>query len=323
MFDINDLKYVNEFTAGDKFSGPLFVNSAELRTTKTGSFYWNITASDNSGVIEARMFDATGNEEVEASKIHWITGTVEQYNGSNQLRISSIRLCDTKKPEVLARLIPTCDVNVEKAWSYIVSAIDNWKINDLQKLATAVIEAVGTENYKTCAAGAKVHHSGRHGLLLHVYSMLLDAEGMIKAYPFANKEIIQCGIILHDVGKIAGEMEFNEHGLVSDYSIDGSLGSHLYIGARLVENIGKQIQIDDELLRQIVHIILSHHGKLEWGAIVLPKTLEAIIVSAIDMLDAQVNQIAEATKNVVAGTFTEKINTLDGRKIYVPICSET
>jgi 3'-5' exoribonuclease len=177
-------------------------------------------------------------------------------------------------------------------------------------------------------AATNFHHSYNGGLLEHVWSMTRIAGFMADHYgkyytdlnPPLNKSIIVAAAILHDIGKLR-ELEY--HPVEARYTKEGSLIGHVLMGRDLVREVAKRDRdFPEETLLLLEHAILAHHGKREFGAPIVPQTIEALIVSFIDDLDAKVNIAAgHRLHNATDSDFTEKVYALDNRRFYkgVPI----
>jgi 3'-5' exoribonuclease len=177
--------------------------------------------------------------------------------------------------------------------------------------------------FKKMPAAQTFHHAYTSGLLEHVWSMTRIAcflgEHYAKYYdklePPLSRSVVVAATILHDIGKLR-ELEY--HPVEAKYTTEGRLIGHILIGRDMVREAASRIEgFPDDLLLRLEHAILSHHGKREFGAPVLPQTLEALLVSHIDDLDAKMN-IAACTlmRSGASDGFTERIYALDNRQMY-------
>jgi 3'-5' exoribonuclease len=172
-------------------------------------------------------------------------------------------------------------------------------------------------------AAQNIHHSYTAGLLEHVWSMTRIAAFLGEHYgkyyseltPPLNRDLIVAATILHDIGKLR-ELEY--HPVEAKYTTLGHLIGHILLGRDMVREAARKIEgFPDELLLQLEHAILAHHGKREFGSPVLPQTLEALIVSYIDEMDAKVNMVAcKRIDSQDDEIFTERIYGLDNRRFY-------
>ncbi|HEV3121093.1 MAG TPA: HD domain-containing protein [Isosphaeraceae bacterium] len=207
----------------------------------------------------------------------------------------------------------------QRIHEYVDKYIDDAHLNRLVRL---LLEE-HAEAFKKMPAATNFHHSFTGGLIEHVWSMtrisgmLADHYGRYyaKLNPPLNKGVIVASAIVHDIGKLR-ELEY--HPVEAKYTKEGSLLGHIIIGRDMVRKAAERIEgFPEETLLLLEHAILSHHGKREFGAPIVPMTLEALIVSYVDDLDAKVNIAArERIFSTTDGAFTDKVYTLDNRRIY-------
>ena len=163
-------------------------------------------------------------------------------------------------------------------------------------------------------AASRNHHEFVSGLAYHTLSMLRIAKSLITIYPQLNADLIYAGIILHDLGKtveLSGPV-------VPKYTLEGKLLGHISIAQAMVLEASKTLNIEGEEVILLQHMILSHHGKNEYGSPVLPQIREAEIVYLIDNIDARINMFDKALENVELGDYSKRIYALENRTIYKP-----
>jgi len=161
-------------------------------------------------------------------------------------------------------------------------------------------------------AASKNHHAYISGLAHHVCTMLDLAKQMIVIYPNINKDLLYSGIILHDLGKI---IELSDH-LAPEYTTMGKLIGHISICFQEIKTVADEYQIYTEEIQLLQHLILSHHGLLEYGSPKTPMILEAEVLHLIDLFDSRVNMITDELKQVEKDEFTKRMYALDGRSFY-------
>lgn len=166
------------------------------------------------------------------------------------------------------------------------------------------------------SAAKSIHHNISGGLLYHVYRMLQIGDKIVSIYKELDSELLFAGIILHDIGKLY-ELDCNEAG-ITDYSIDGNLLGHLYIGAELISKYHEEAALSEKDIRLLKHMIVSHHGTREFGAIALPAIPEASILNYIDCMDAEVYQYEEIRKNRKENSLSERVFGLRNVHVYKP-----
>ncbi len=188
---------------------------------------------------------------------------------------------------------------VEEMWSELESLIqhvrDPFVRELLQRLTTQ-----HAEKLRIWPAAQTVHHAYRSGFLEHILSVARSALTLGAAYG-ANQDLLTAGALLHDIGKLE-ELEYDRS---TSYTRDGNLVGHVTLGTMMVRAAMPAIPDFPDVLRsQIEHLIVSHHGHKEFGAPVEPMTIEAMILSAADDLDAKINQVRQALAEDGEGEFT-------------------
>jgi 3'-5' exoribonuclease len=163
-------------------------------------------------------------------------------------------------------------------------------------------------------AAQRLHHAERSGLLHHTSTMLKGAAALCELYPALDGDLLAAGVILHDLCKIT-EMNANEVGLASEYTLEGQLVGHLVQGVAEINRLGREIGMDEELRIMLEHMILSHHDMPEYGSPKRPMFPEAEVLHTLDMLDARMYEMQRALEAVQPGSFTERIWSLE-RKLY-------
>jgi 3'-5' exoribonuclease len=220
-------------------------------------------------------------------------------------------------------LVPSSKIPAEELLEKLDVLIDRHIDNGPLRMLVRNILAENHELFARMPAAQNMHHSYTSGLLEHVWSMtriaIFLADHYAKYYdgldPPLNRGLIVAAAILHDIGKLR-ELEY--HPVEAKYTKEGTLIGHVLMGRDMVREAASRIDgFPEELLLCLEHAILAHHGKREFGAPVPPATLEALIVSFVDDLDAKVNMVVQKVMDSQNGeAFTDKIFALDNRKFY-------
>ncbi len=168
--------------------------------------------------------------------------------------------------------------------------------------------------FLTYPAASSIHHNYTHGLLYHTVSMLSHGEYLANYYGDVDKELLYAATILHDVGKTV-ELEGP---VVFKYSLEGKLIGHISIISGEIAQARSELNLNSEKIILLQHMILSHHGELDYGSPVMPLTKEAIILHAVDKIDSEINIVTKALDTVEEGNFTNKVFALDNRSFYKP-----
>lgn len=279
---ISDLKkneIVSDFQCG--------ISKAEENKDKNGKSYFVLDLIDKTGFLKAKIWNdklaSIDKSILVAGNIVDIAGVLSEYRGELQIVIQEISV--TKSQYDLSDFIQGSKFNPDEQFEKLKKRVDTILNKDIYSLLSAILKKYETE-IKTSPAAEKLHHAYRGGLLDHLVEMFGIMDSVKVFYSEANYEIITAGIILHDLGKIR-ELELDGFNIIR--TVRGRLLGHLIISLEIFleecpNNFDKEIKI------KIEHIILSHHGLLEYGSPVVPKTIEAIILHKIDDLSSNVRQ---------------------------------
>jgi len=292
MLSQSDLITLNK---GDTIDHFLIIRKCELRTSKTNKQFLALELADKSISLNSNMFE--GFEEIytkaKSGDVVKVKGNIDDYQGSPQIKVKSIRPAkfsdDVSVMDFMAKSKRESKV-MRKEFFDRVEKISNPMLSTLIK---NIFTEENFKKYSLAPAGKSWHHSYIGGLLEHTLEIIRICDMMCDFHPEINRDLLICGAMLHDFGKIE-ELSF-ETGF--EYTDKGKLIGHIVIGAMLVEDKIKEIKdFPDELKNCLIHLILSHQGKLEHASPVVPKTLEAITLYQADELSAKVN----AYKNAIA-----------------------
>ncbi len=296
--------------------GFCLVKSLEVKKTAKGVPFLDLVLTDSSGEIGAKLWDYKEemHGSIKVNSLIKVRGTVSMFNDALQLRVERVRPAMESDGVRMEDYVPSADYSGEDMYNCIFDTVTRFENTQLKSLTLAILEQ-NKEKLLYWPAAFKLHHAIRGGLLYHTLSILKLAQAVCEIYPCLEKELLFTGVILHDVAKIQ-EFDVSETGVVSSYTVEGTLIGHLVKGAMNIEKMGEELGIDKELLMLVEHMVLSHHGEPEFGAAVRPMFLEAEILSQLDLLDARVYEISQAVSEVESGEFTPRQWALENRKIY-------
>ena len=311
-----DQAKIAEFIKGLAFEGFLLVRMSQQRKSNNGANYLDMTLADNSGDINAKVWDPLATPPEQGSVIK-VRAAVTEYNGRLQMRVDKFRPSLPGDQVELNELVAAAPHAPEDMIAVIDRTIDAMQNPVLQTLCRGLVSQV-REQLMYYPAAQRMHHAERSGLLHHITSMLRAAEALLPCYPFLDADLVRAGIIAHDLSKIT-EMLSDPLGNVSEYSTEGLLLGHLVVGVSQVREIARQHDIppDEEYALLLQHMIISHHGIAEHGSPRPPMFPEAEMLSIIDEMDARMNEMEAVSKRTPRGVFSEKIWSLD-RRLYHP-----
>lgn len=298
----------------------------QVGTTRQGKPYLKCILRDASGEIPGRKWDfpESALDEVAATGFVHVSGNVEAYDDRAQLRIEQIRGVEIEDAD-LAYLLPNSKRDLDHMDGRLRELLGTLEHPGMQALVTEFLtdeELMG--RFRRAPAAVSLHHAWIGGLLEHTLQLVELADRMLPLYPQLNRDLVIVGLFLHDFGKVfelSWERGFN-------YTTDGNLIGHIVRGtillqakaARVRQRVGDALPTD--AIKVLQHIILSHHGRPEYGAARVPSTPEAIFVASLDHLDARTQMALSATRDANApgggsSLFTDKLWALDTR-LYRP-----
>jgi len=305
-------KTIAELRPGEKADGFYLIKNFEVKKTTSGKQYIDIDLVDKTGEINAKVWDYT--KENEKITIVKVRGEVLEWNGARQLKINKIREKRAEDNVYIQELIPSAPIGLDEMLEAVSSYIKKIKDIEIRTLTDNILKKYENKLYYYPAA-KRNHHSYRGGLLYHNLRMLQTGEKLCQVYDFLNPDYVYAGVILHDMCKIL-EMESDEYGIVSDYSMEGKLLGHIIQGIKEIEVEGERIGIDREKSVILQHMVLSHHYEPEFGSPKKPMTPEAELLHFLDIMDARMFDFEHSLETIEPGEFTDKIWLLDNRNLY-------
>lgn len=276
----------------------------EARTGRTGEPFIALSLQDKTGFIRARIGSDADRlkEEFDAGEFVKVQGRTEFHNGRLQLAVERIRRVLPQDQQQGFReedCVLSSARSAEEMWSELQELIQHVRDPFIRELLQRITTS-HAEKLRIWPAALLVHHAYRSGFLEHILSVARAALVLGTAYG-ANADLLTAGALLHDIGKLE-ELDYDP---AISYTREGNLVGHVALGAMMIRSTIAGIPDFPDVLRtQIEHLILSHHGEKEFGAPVEPMTIEAIILSAADGLDATINQVRQALAEEGEGEFT-------------------
>jgi 3'-5' exoribonuclease len=313
-----EFKKINEIEAGEKIEGFFLVKSIELRTSTNNKKYLDFNLCDNTGEINAKLWEYEEGDETKfiSSSLVKIRGSISVWNNTLQLKIEKLREAIPSDKVNLEDFVPVAPLKADFMYDEILKYADNIKNVHIKNIVFAILKEKQSKLMHYPAA-KKNHHAIKSGLLYHVLTMLNAGERLCEIYTFLNKDLLYAGIILHDIAKLE-EMDANELGIVSEYTVEGQLLGHITQGIKKIELVAEAVGADKETTMLIQHMILSHHYEPVYGSPVKPLFPEAEILHHLDIIDARMYDMKRVTSEMEVGSFSEKVYSLDNRKIYKP-----
>jgi len=297
---------------GEKFTGPVAVKKCSIAETRNGSKYLDLTLTDGTSDIQAKRWDHAGDMPKENTVI-WIEGAMAgEYREKMQLTVNGWRPA-AEGEYAPGQFIPRCPVDpalLIADFDYMMNAVAD-------KQYFALLHTIKNSDiwsdYYTAPAAKGDHHAYIHGLLQHSTRVAFIAKDLGHEMN-ADIDILVTGALIHDIGKTE---EYDWSGCVITRSTCGKLLGHIPLGIMIINDFVNDQGMGCDRITKLLHLIASHHGRLEWGSPVEPRTLEAMILHQADMLDFQQNVIGAARTEVGEGElWTRKVSGI-GREFYV------
>ena len=286
-------RYVRDLRPSETITDYFLVQSKDVRLKKDGEPYLSMVLSDRTGRLEAKMWE--GIEEVvgtfDSSDFVKVQGLTQVYRHRPQMTVQRLRRADESEVR-LADYIPHTEKNVDEMFSRLLVTVDEMQNLHLKCLLQAFLDdGEIAARLKTAPAAKSLHHAFIGGLLEHITSLLELASGVAGHYEFIDQDLLTAGIVLHDLGKIY-ELDAQR---TFEYTDEGRLLGHITIVLRMLDR--KCNAIDDFPTKWKVlveHMILSHHGKYEFGSPKLPSFPEALALHYLDDLDSKLHSMRAA-----------------------------
>jgi 3'-5' exoribonuclease len=308
------------FDEGRLFDGFFLVLAKQHRTTKANKPYLNLILGDKTGQLEGRVWelgDPRIAKDFDRGDIVKARGSASRFDDRLQMKIDQLRLAQSNEVDKMD-MLPSTSCDVADLWRQLLGFVESFTNPHLKQiLTTALDDPALAIAYREAPAAKQLHHAWLGGLLEHVISLCKLADRVAPHYPLIDRDLLLTGVILHDIGKVR-ELSWE---IGFEYTIEGMLLGHIQIGAALAERTMDSLPAFPPKLKTLVlHMILSHHGKLEFGSPKLPMIPEALVLNFIDDLDAKMQAVSsEFEKSEREGKgpneLTNKVWALDNRQL--------
>lgn len=286
------MRYIGELRDGEMVSETYLCKTKQTLKTKAGKSYYSMLLQDKSGTLDAKIWElSSGIDHFEAMEYIRVDGQVVSFQGSLQLSVKRVRRSQEGEYDP-SDFVPTTAKNIEEMYSDLLNYIANMQQPHLKKLAESFFaeDKNFALRFKKHSAAKSVHHGFVGGLLEHTLSVVNLCDYYANNYPVLNRDLLICAAMFHDVGKMEELSTFPEN----DYTDDGQLLGHIFIGAEILgERIRTIPGFPPQLAAQLKHCILAHHGELEYGSPKKPAIIEALALNFADNTDAKIQTMTE------------------------------
>ncbi|MDO4859569.1 MAG: HD domain-containing protein [Bacillota bacterium] len=311
--------YLNNINTGDEITDFFMVKAIDVKTGSNNKQYLDLLLSDKTGEITGKKWDITDEEiqklsAVKTGSLVKIKAQVTEWNGMKQFRVFRIRGAMEQDGLDTSDYVKAAPEDPREMYDFIMGKAQALGDEDLKKLCVSVLQD-NEEKLLYYPAAQKNHHAEFAGLLWHMKRMVMNGEGICRVYTILDPDLVTAGVILHDIEKIR-EIRSNDMGISDGYLMEGMMLGHIVQGVRELDSRMKELGFSDEKRIMIEHMILSHHYEPEFGSPRKPMFPEAEILHYLDIIDARMFDMEEALDGTKPGEFSDRIWTLDNRKLY-------
>lgn len=291
----NKKKYICDYSEGQTISDIFALSQAQRKDAKNGP-YWQLTLTDRSGSIEARIWHPHSQhiEGLKPEQFVAVTGQLASFKDKLQMNVTELVLVDPNEAGLnMTDFLPSSKIPPETILTQIEQLLAaELRFKPWQALCARILNDDTIRTPLLSAPGAKsIHHAYAGGLLEHTLAIMRICRALAELYPRLDKEILLVAALFHDMGK-AFELS---HGISRDYTDKGRLLGHIQIGLEVLEPfLRKTKDLPQEMAMHLKHMIISHHGELAFGSPCVPQTIEAFILHYADNMDSKINTVQGA-----------------------------
>ena len=279
-------------------TGFFAVASKQVRSKKDGDRFFSLTLADRTGQVDAVMWEIGDAGEFGAGDVVKVRGQVCRYREKLQINLERVRAAAREEYD-LADLVPHTEHSIDELWAKLNAYVESFTEPHLKALLRAFLDDSDiAKAFREAPAAKSMHHAWIGGLLEHIVSLLGICDLAARHYS-VHRDLLLTGAILHDIGKL----EELRWGTSFEYTIAGTLLGHITMGIAMIEKKIAAIPDFPPALRVLVeHVVLSHHGKYEFGSPKLPMIPEALLLHFLDDMDAKMQTMQnEFSRNLAAG----------------------
>jgi len=298
-------------------SSELYVRFVEIkeRVSSSNSAYFTLTIFDGSDYIDAKIWDITEKKEwIKAGEVYRVIGKGNEFAGKTQLIITEVHKVEDNEVEDLKKFYKYAKISKENLEEYVFNYAKRIENPTLSTIVLKLFNKYFVKYFEYPAA-VTMHHNYISGLAFHVYSMLKLSDTFLEIYPFLNRDLLYSGVLLHDLGKVL-ELSGSKG---PEYTKVGNLIGHITITSNEIAIIANELGVaDSDEVIALQHLVLSHHGELEYGSPKEPMMAEALALYFLDSTDAKMAGIESELEITEEGNYTNQIPSMGRKSLYVP-----
>lgn len=295
------MKFIKDYREGDRVCDIYLCKHKQSAMTKNGKAYENVILQDKTGTLDAKIWDpnSAGIDDFDTLDYVEIYGEVTSFQGANQVNVKRVRLCregEYNQEDYLPVSRRDNDEMYEELLAFIKSINDEYLRSLLGEFFIKDSEFV--RKFRKSSAAKAVHHGFVGGLLEHTVSVAKLCDYYCNTYRYLNRDLLLTAALCHDIGKVREISLFPEN----DYTDDGQLIGHIVMGSEMIGEKAAMIPgIPPQLVAELKHCVLSHHGELEYGSPKKPALMEAVALNFADNTDAKMQTFTEILDNAEDG----------------------
>ncbi len=313
--------FVEELKQNANIIDFFMVKMIGLKTGGNNKIYLDLKLGDKTGEVNSKKWDVADDEkdmleEIKEGDLVKVKASVTDWQNQKQLRVTRIRKAVDSDGLKLEDFVKAAPENPVHMYEYILDVAKSMEDEDLRRVTVRVLED-NREKLMYYPAAMRNHHAEFAGLLWHMKRMVMAGLKLCDVYTDLDKDMLAAGVIVHDIEKIH-EIHSDLNGVSPGYSFEGQMLGHIVMGIKYLEKLGDELGISREKLIMLEHMILSHHYEPEFGSPKKPLFPEAEMLHYLDIMDARMFDMSEALSTAKPGDFSDRVWTLDNRRLYKP-----
>ena len=317
--------YIKDLRKDMEFIDFFLVKHIAVKMGANRKQYLDLTLGDMTGEISAKKWDVSDREledlnSIKEGDLIKVKALVTEWQSQSQLRVQRIRAARPEDGLDRKDYIKAAPEDPKVMYDYIYGIADAMKDPDLRALCTRILTD-NQEKLMYYPAASKNHHAEFAGLLYHMKRMLASGIALCGVYTDLKKDLVCAGVIVHDMQKL-NEILSDQNGISPGYSMEGQLLGHIVMGVKYLDRLTEELGFPREKALMLEHMVLSHHYEPEYGSPKKPLFPEAEVLHYLDILDARMFDMFDALASTEPGEFSDRVWTLDNRRLYKPLESE-
>lgn len=317
----SDRQYIADLQPQSQVDAVFRIQDRQLRSNRQGNPYLIVQLQDRTGSISAMRWNADEKllEKLPKGGYVRVQGMAQLHNGMMQIIVNQLQSVDSQSV-CLDEFDALDRGRVEEHWATLLGQIETIKDPSVRSICQEIVQDEPTAKLlQQAPAGTKNHHAYPGGLLEHIASLIQLCDLVGNHYPHVDRDLLVAAALVHDLGKIE-ELSFETQ---LNYTDAGQLLGHLVQGVVMLDAIAKRlvskgVAVDKEKLLRLEHIVVSHHGSLEYGSPKVPMTLEALVFHYLDEMDAKLNSATELITQDRSGDGWTPFHPMLARRLYKP-----